>query len=112
MNLSETRINEGKLISLRNEVLGRLELLDKDKKRITNPFPESSDDEASASENDEVVNLLDKHNSAELKKINIALDKIYGGTFGVCSICGAEITKRRLEAVPYAENCIICENDK
>src|SRR5262249_54531647 len=41
-----------------------------------------------------------------LVEIDAALDRIEGGTFGLCSACGGPIPQERLEAVPYATLCI------
>ena len=40
-----------------------------------------------------------------LEKIRIALQRIKEGTYGKCSVCSAEISNERLEAVPYADKC-------
>lgn len=37
-----------------------------------------------------------------LKQIDRALEKIEEGTYGICDISGKEISKTRLEAIPYA----------
>ena len=37
-----------------------------------------------------------------------ALDRIDEGTFGACADCGRRISKARLEAIPYARQCIGC----
>jgi DnaK suppressor protein len=37
-----------------------------------------------------------------LKQIERALEKIEDGTYGICDISGKDISKERLEAVPYA----------
>ena len=41
--------------------------------------------------------------------IERALLRLKKGTFGVCQICGNEIDAARLEALPYAEQCIDCQ---
>jgi len=94
---------------LREKVLDRIHQLDQEKRRITNPLPESLDDQSIAIENDEVVDTLDKKERVELKSINSALLRIKGGTFGFCATCGAKIGKKRLDAIPYALQCIECE---
>ncbi len=38
-----------------------------------------------------------------------ALDRIADGTFGSCRVCGREISRARLEAVPTATRCITCK---
>jgi RNA polymerase-binding protein DksA len=51
------------------------------------------------------VGLLE--NEAQLLiEVNDALDRIERGTFGRCEECGKEITRRRLEVIPYARYCI------
>ena len=37
-----------------------------------------------------------------LKQIDRALEKIQEGTYGICDLSGKEISKARLEAIPYA----------
>ena len=41
-----------------------------------------------------------------LDEINDALDRIEQGTFGRCEVCGQEIPRERLKAVPYARYCL------
>jgi DnaK suppressor protein len=42
--------------------------------------------------------------------VDEALQRIDAGTFGVCRICGGEIGRPRLEAVPTATQCISCKS--
>ena len=44
----------------------------------------------------------------ELKQIDEALRRLDDGTYGVCSACGSRISEARLEALPYASECIRC----
>jgi DnaK suppressor protein len=39
-------------------------------------------------------------------KIDRALGRMDGGTYGICSRCGKPIEKARLKALPYADLCI------
>jgi DnaK suppressor protein len=41
-----------------------------------------------------------------IKQINRALKKIEEGTYGICDITGKEISKKRLDAIPYANMTI------
>ena len=45
-----------------------------------------------------------------LGRIDEALGKIERGTYGTCDRCGREITKARLEAIPYALYCVECQD--
>lgn len=44
-----------------------------------------------------------------LRMIEMALTRIEEGSFGTCMLCGEEIKARRLEALPWASNCIHCQ---
>ncbi|GIM27972.1 molecular chaperone DnaK [Clostridium polyendosporum] len=46
-----------------------------------------------------------------LEKVEDALKSIDDGTYGVCKKCGREISKERLDFLPYAQNCIKCQNE-
>jgi RNA polymerase-binding protein DksA len=45
---------------------------------------------------------------AELQRIENALRKLDGGTYGTCESCGNPIAAERLEAIPWAPLCIDC----
>ena len=47
-----------------------------------------------------------------LKKIDLALNKIDNGTFGICEDCGEDISLKRLEARPETTLCIRCKEDQ
>jgi RNA polymerase-binding transcription factor DksA len=42
------------------------------------------------------------------EELNAALEKMDNGTYGVCDNCGRDITKKRLEALPWAILCKDC----
>ena len=44
----------------------------------------------------------------ELNEIELALDKIKGGTFGICEMCEEPIGKERLDVKNFARFCITC----
>jgi DnaK suppressor protein len=43
---------------------------------------------------------------AELTDVEGALERIDGGTYGLCQVCGAVIAPARLEAMPATPYCI------
>ena len=47
---------------------------------------------------------------AEVVEIDLALDKIGAGTYGVCDKCGKSIPKARLEVIPWAALCVNCKS--
>jgi DnaK suppressor protein len=51
-------------------------------------------------------------NSADmelLRDIEDALDRLGDGTYGICGDCGITISRKRLDAVPWARFCITCQ---
>ncbi len=46
----------------------------------------------------------------KIKLLNVALEKIYDGIYGVCEICGELISESRLKAIPFARFCIECKS--
>jgi RNA polymerase-binding transcription factor DksA len=44
-----------------------------------------------------------------LRDINLALEKIKKGNYGICEKCGKEIEIDRLEAIPEARFCKNCK---
>lgn len=53
---------------------------------------------------------LEANERALLDKIDDAVRAIDGGSYGKCQKCGKEIDKERLDFLPYALNCIECED--
>jgi DnaK suppressor protein len=44
-----------------------------------------------------------------LNQIDEALKRINANTYGTCMTCEEEMQQKRLEAVPWAKNCISCQ---
>ena len=44
------------------------------------------------------------------EEVNAALAKIESGSYGVCDSCGCDITKKRLNALPWATLCKDCRS--
>src|SRR5271157_5802851 len=44
-----------------------------------------------------------------LREISGALQRIDGGTYGVCMECEEPISSKRLDAVPWARYCVSCQ---
>jgi DnaK suppressor protein len=53
------------------------------------------------------IGLLERE-SARLFEINAALERIDEGSFGNCEDCGKQITRTRLQAIPFARQCFRC----
>lgn len=51
---------------------------------------------------------LMENEEGTLGAIDVALERIEEGTYGVCEECGAKIPKARLNAIPFAALCVKC----
>jgi len=58
---------------------------------------------------DEISSKLADFESRELAQIEGALENIRQGNYGECEICEGKIPLARLNALPYATNCIECQ---
>jgi DnaK suppressor protein len=49
-----------------------------------------------------------EHDRNMLRMVNAALERLDSGDYGECSDCGEQITRKRLQALPWAERCVRC----
>jgi len=65
-------------------------------------------DYAAASAETMVDSAILEQQRKELAEIDLALDKIKNGTYGICEMCEEPIGRARLEVKNFARFCIIC----
>jgi DnaK suppressor protein len=65
-------------------------------------------DYAAASAETAVDSAILEQQRKELAEIDLALDKIKNGTYGICEMCEEPIGKPRLEVKNFARFCITC----
>jgi len=65
-------------------------------------------DYAAASAETLVDSAILEQQRKELAEIDLALDKIKNGTYGICEMCEEPIGKARLEVKNFARFCITC----
>jgi len=44
-----------------------------------------------------------------LRQVEAARNRMRDGTFGICLRCEEEIAPRRLQAIPWAVHCVVCQ---
>jgi DnaK suppressor protein len=96
------------LIDMLEELDDRLSKITADVMHVDKPPQQDFSEQASESENDEVLDALGNAARDEVEKIKQALFRIDAGTYGICLTCGKPIKKERLAALPYAKLCIHC----
>ncbi len=47
-----------------------------------------------------------------LDQIDAAIERIEGGSYGRCEKCAGKIPKSRLDAIPYAAQCVRCASQR
>jgi RNA polymerase-binding transcription factor DksA len=97
-----------RLLARQAELTARSARLQADQRRDLDPLSADAPDQAIQRENDEVVDSLDGAVTSELQAITQAISRLDAGRYGVCATCGKEIGTRRLQAVPYADQCQSC----
>ena len=66
-------------------------------------------DRASFESNQSTLLRIRDRESLLIRKIKKALDGLENGTFGICELCGKEISLKRLKARPVTTHCIKCK---
>jgi RNA polymerase-binding protein DksA len=97
-----------RLLSLREEYEKKIGAIDADVHHKNEPVEKDFAEQATQRENDDVLNALNEDAKVIVSQINSALHRIDTEEYGVCMECGIDISKERLDAVPYATLCIEC----
>ena len=71
-------------------------------------FPDPTDRASLEADRNFMLRIRDRENKL-IKKIKKALDRIENGTFGICELCGEDISIERLKARPVTTQCIDCK---
>ena len=111
MTNSDLNRNLNKLLALRAELLGDMTKMEDDSlkdhaKTISIP----TDKEELGSDNAEQELTLTLLGSGENihDQVEAAIYRIEDGGYGQCEECGMDIPKSRLDAIPYAVECVQC----
>ncbi|MEY4209809.1 MAG: hypothetical protein RLZ92_187 [Pseudomonadota bacterium] len=96
------------LINMLEELDERLTKITSDVKHEDQPLEKDFEEQATATENDQVLDALGNSARVEVEKIKQAISRIDAGTYGTCASCGEAIKPERLAAIPYANLCVTC----
>lgn len=112
MNKTQLKKFQKMLVTKRDDIIRRAQqTLSDDMTLDTNELPDEMD-LASTEYLQSFTFRLRGREKTFLKKIQKAIDKIEGGTFGECEDCGNEINTKRLEARPETTLCIKCKEEQ
>lgn len=108
-------MNEEKLAALRAGLAEKQLVLEarlaRIRRNVSRPLDADSKERAKELEDSEVVDALGNEAVEELELIRTTVKRLDTGEYGVCRHCGRGIGDRRLEAWPYAAQCIDCARD-
>jgi len=69
-------------------------------------------DLASEERDREISFILTDRERERLQAIQEALERVEGGSYGICENCELEIAPARLEALPFTRLCVTCQADR
>jgi DnaK suppressor protein len=73
-------------------------------------FPDPTDRASLETDRNFLLRIRDRERKLILK-IDEALERIEDSTFGICELCGDDISDERLKARPVTTLCIDCKTD-
>ena len=71
--------------------------------------PRDEGDQAQASERQDLSFMTRERLAERINRLTAALERIIEGTYGQCEMCGRDIERPRLEALPEAVRCLECQ---
>lgn len=110
MTKADQESYRGKLQAMRARLTGDVMLLTES---LQSPHAESQQTNESEEmgndsfEQDVTIEIL-RNEEGVLSEINMALNRLDAGRYGVCERCEKPIPKLRLNAIPYARYCVPC----
>jgi DnaK suppressor protein len=69
-------------------------------------------DKATSAHAREFLFSLSESERRMLQQVEEAIARIPGGNFGICKECGEPIDSKRLQAVPWAQRCLACQEQQ
>jgi len=91
-----------------DDLTSRLNKIEKDIHRKESPVSADFAEQATETENDEVLAALEDETNETIANIKNSLKRMEEGSYGVCAICGVEIPEERIKALPYTDKCFDC----
>jgi DnaK suppressor protein len=114
--MTNTDLYREKLLALRARIQGdttQMEdnALNKDHSRTTS-MPNDMAELGTGNFDQELTLRVLGSEEGALEQIGAAIKRIEDGSYGRCEECGGEIPKTRLDAIPYAAQCVQCASQQ
>ena len=111
MTNTELTLHREKLLALRASLLGDMTHMEDDSLKDhakTISIPTDREELGSDNADQELTLTLLGSDEDILDQIDAALQRFDGDGYGRCEECGEQIPKTRLDAIPYAADCVGC----
>ena len=110
--MTDKKETQKELSEMLDDLTSRLSKIEEDIHRKESPVSADFAEQATETENDEVLAALEDETNATIANIRNALKRMEQGTYGYCSVCGVEIMEERMKALPYTDKCFECASKK
>lgn len=74
-------------------------------------FPDPTDRASHETDRNFLLRVKDRERRL-ISKINEAIERIDDGSYGICELCGEDISEKRLTARPVTTCCIACKTEE
>ena len=95
------------LMTRRREILEQVAHLEAEGEELEQRFIEPID-AAQKEDLARLVHKLDERGKEEIEEIDLAIDKMESGSYGICELCGKSIAFKRLKVLPATRLCRKC----
>ena len=99
-----------RLLSMQQELVGAIARSQLDGRFTAESDTQDMADQATNTYTKESLFQQSHHNRNLLVLVQTALRRTEEGGYGLCVECGEPVDKKRLEAVPWTDYCVSCQN--
>ena len=111
MTNTDLMLHRDKLMALRASLLGDMTRIEDDALKAhsrTASIPTDPEELGSDNADQELTVSMLGNEKDTFDQIEAAIERIEDGSYGRCEKCGGNIPKCRLQAIPYAAQCVQC----
>ena len=109
MDKKKVEYYKKRLVTTQDELLRLVTKSERDGREADEEATQDIADKAANSYTKEFLFHQSDENRRLLALVNEALERVKGGSYGLCVSCQGEVQVKRLEAVPWARHCIECQ---
>src|SRR5438093_10712522 len=110
MEKRKVRVFRDKLLDRRESLVGQVQQAELYTRERDAEATQDPADMAANAYTKELLVSMSANDRQLLESIDAALERIEEGKYGKCVNCGQPIQEKRLEAVPSARHCLLCQD--